>query len=254
MKRIREGLGEAGFGDDPRFRWRGGDVSRLEEFSDIVFAFAMTLLVVALEAPRSFPELLNIMKGFLSFGVSFLFLFFLWYQHYLFFRRYGLNDFSVVVINGVLMFLVIFFVYPFQFLVTLVVNLLILKSFLGLDVPVGLDLSTFQISDYRLLHSLYAIAFAAIAICYALLYRKAMGEAERLELNALEAAITHGNFLSFLIVVVIALASIVLVNILPLPWAPHVAGWIFVLIWPATWFAEHRLVAPVLAAEKDAER
>ncbi|NIV14887.1 MAG: DUF1211 domain-containing protein [Aliifodinibius sp.] len=39
---------------DQEFRWRGGDVSRMEGFSDAVFAFALTLLVVSLQVPNSF--------------------------------------------------------------------------------------------------------------------------------------------------------------------------------------------------------
>jgi len=35
-----------GFGADLAFRWRGGEISRLEGLSDAVFAFAVTLLVV----------------------------------------------------------------------------------------------------------------------------------------------------------------------------------------------------------------
>ena len=36
------------------FRWRGNEVSRVEGFTDAVFAFAVTLLVVALEVPQTF--------------------------------------------------------------------------------------------------------------------------------------------------------------------------------------------------------
>jgi hypothetical protein len=41
------------------FRWRGGEISRIEGFSDAVFAFAVTLLVVSLEVPETFSELLT---------------------------------------------------------------------------------------------------------------------------------------------------------------------------------------------------
>jgi hypothetical protein len=41
------------------FRWRGTEVTRMEGFTDAVFGFAVTLLVVALEVPTSFDGLLN---------------------------------------------------------------------------------------------------------------------------------------------------------------------------------------------------
>jgi hypothetical protein len=76
----------------PGFRWRGGEASRLEGLSDAVFAFAVTLLVVSLEVPKTFDELLVVLRGFFAFAVCFSILFWVWYDHYRFFRRYGLAD------------------------------------------------------------------------------------------------------------------------------------------------------------------
>src|SRR6184192_3904993 len=72
---------------DGDFRWRGGEVSRLEGFSDAVFGFALTLLVV-------------------------------WEKHYRFFRRYGLQDGTTVLLNSLLLFVVLFYVYPLKFVST----------------------------------------------------------------------------------------------------------------------------------------
>ena len=53
---------------DHGFRWRGTEISRIEGLSDAVFAVAVTLLVVSLEAPKTFGDLTRLMHGFVSFG------------------------------------------------------------------------------------------------------------------------------------------------------------------------------------------
>jgi uncharacterized membrane protein len=68
------------------------EISRLEAFSDAVFAFALTLLVVSLEVPSSYRELMNIVRGFIPFACSFAIVTWIWYEHNKFFRRYGMED------------------------------------------------------------------------------------------------------------------------------------------------------------------
>ena len=51
------------------FRWRGGDVSRLEGLSDAAFAFAMTLLVVSLEVPDDAGALKQLFLGMPAFAL-----------------------------------------------------------------------------------------------------------------------------------------------------------------------------------------
>src|SRR5580765_3000292 len=118
---IREKLIEKGIGKN-KFRWRSHEISRIEGLSDAVFGFAITLLVVSLEVPKTFNELLEAMHGFGAFAICFTLLFFVWYNQYKFFRRYGLKDTVTVVLNGALLFVVLFYVYPLKFLFTAVVD------------------------------------------------------------------------------------------------------------------------------------
>ena len=44
------------------FHWRGNEIARIEGLSDAVFGFAVTLLVVSLEVPKTFNELSELMR------------------------------------------------------------------------------------------------------------------------------------------------------------------------------------------------
>jgi uncharacterized membrane protein len=70
---MRKAIGEKIKNSNKDFRLRGHEVKRIEAFSDAVFGFAVTLLIVSLEVPKSFEELMITMKGFFAFGVSFFF-------------------------------------------------------------------------------------------------------------------------------------------------------------------------------------
>ncbi|MCB0307639.1 MAG: DUF1211 domain-containing protein, partial [Calditrichaeota bacterium] len=86
---LREKMNQSGLIGDADFRWRGGDVSRIEALSDAVFAIAIALLVVSLEVPRTFEELMGIMHGFVAFAVTLTAIVAIWYVHYIYFRRFG---------------------------------------------------------------------------------------------------------------------------------------------------------------------
>src|ERR1700716_3724170 len=104
------------------FRWRGGEIARIEGLSDAVFAFAVTLLVVSLEVPKTFNELAAIMRGFFPFAICFFLLMQVWHEQYLSFRRYNLQDSTSTILNCILLFMVLFYVYPLKFLFSFLIN------------------------------------------------------------------------------------------------------------------------------------
>src|SRR5205809_4160489 len=119
---FREKLVQKEIGARADFRWRSHEISRIEGLSDAVFAFAITLLVVSLEVPKTFTELAETMHGFGAFLISFLLLFAVWFNQYKFFRRYGLQDTTTVALNAALLFVVLFYVYPLKFLFSFLID------------------------------------------------------------------------------------------------------------------------------------
>ncbi|MGH7490871.1 MAG: hypothetical protein ACREOO_00600 [bacterium] len=52
------------------------------------------------------------MQGFAAFAVTFTALIGIWYCQYIFFRRYSLQDGFTFVLNAILLFVVLFYMYP----------------------------------------------------------------------------------------------------------------------------------------------
>ena len=108
------------------FRLRAGSsVSRVEGFSDAVFGFAVTLLVISLDVPDTSGELLALFRGIPAFAASFAVLVLVWHAHCVFFRRYALQDATTLTLNATLLFLVACYVYPMKFLFSFVTDLVI---------------------------------------------------------------------------------------------------------------------------------
>jgi protein-S-isoprenylcysteine O-methyltransferase Ste14 len=80
---IREFVGAELVPPEKHFRWRRGEITRLEGFTDAVFVLAVTLLIVSSEVAKTFSQLAVTMKGFLAFTVCFGLLAHIWHYHYI---------------------------------------------------------------------------------------------------------------------------------------------------------------------------
>src|ERR1700730_8825258 len=159
---IRRLFSSGNAGGNKRDTKRNHEIQRIETFSDGVFAFAVTLLIVSLEVPKSFEELLITMRGFFAFGISFLLLVMIWNEQHRFFRTYGMDDAWIITLNGTLLFIVLFYVYPLKFLFTLIFS----------DQIYGANRSPFTIkqSQIPMLMMIYALGFIAIYTLFFLMY------------------------------------------------------------------------------------
>ena len=214
------------------FRWRGTEVSRVEGFTDAVFAFAVTLLIVALEVPHNFEGLLDVVRGFPAFVLSFTLLMLFWNAHYTYHRRYGLDDMLSRVLTMSILVLVLFFVYPLKFLSTmLTVGLFDLRM---ADAP-HLD----GPQQARELYVIYGLGFAGVCAQYATLYWHAWLKRRKLGLDAVEMLYTAQSLYSMWIYVGVCLLSIALALATSNTWLP---GFIYFLLGPlqtinGMWFA-----------------
>jgi hypothetical protein len=191
---IRELIGTELVPPEKHFRWRGGEISRLEGFTDAVFAFAVTLLVVSLEVPRTFHELVAAMKGFVAFAVCFAILVQVWYYHYKFSRRYGLQTAFTVALNAALIFVVLFYVYPLKFLFIFAVGGFSGGSTLPVEQLRQMVSTNREMSELWLIYSAGVIAVYSL---FALLYHYAYTKRRELELNEYETLCTRGAVIHF---------------------------------------------------------
>ena len=223
------------------FRMRGREVTRLESFSDAIFAFALTLLIVSLEVPKSFSDLINTMRGFPAFAVCFVMLASIWNTHYKFSRRFGLDDPTTRFLTCVLLFIVLFYIYPLKFLFTLGINDMIFGRSVTAPMIKQSELST--------LFSIYSFGFAGIYLAFTLLYLHAWRLREALDLSEIERLETRYIILRVLAVGIVGLIAAGLARI---PWFPSWGGLVYLLLIPilrGLRFVHRRRRATLLAAQ-----
>ena len=225
---------------DGAFRWRGDGVSRIEGLSDAVFGFAITLLVVSMDVPTSFEALRELMRGFLAFAATFATLVFVWHAQYKFFRRYGLEDTTTIVLNVVLLFMVMFYVYPLKFLFGALLPMLYVATLGRLGAPTGLfgDPMRIAAAEWPGVMAIYGAGWVALYTVFALLYGHAYRKRAEIGLDELEALETQHSVIEQGVMVALGLASLGVATLGPElglhpGLAGMLAGMVYMLIGPA---------------------
>lgn len=170
-----------------QFTIRGENPTRLENFSDAVFAFSITLLMISLEVPKTFTQILGLTDELFAFAVTIIPLFIIWHQHRTFFRRYGLDDKAILKWNTVLLFIVLIFIFPLKFLSLFLIRFVSFIFFGGENV----FLTMIEGVQVPWLMVYYGIAAIGILFVFSRFYKHALNMKDDLRLSIYESNLTH---------------------------------------------------------------
>lgn len=199
---IRDAIIKQKFGPKS-VRWRLHSATRMESFTDSVFAFAVTLLVVSLEVPETFRELVINMKGLFGFAICFVMIMLIWFDQYSYFRKYGLQDTKTILLNCILLFVVLFYVYPLKFLFSFLTQG---NKIIHAD---GSITSRFEFDDQMgQLMIIYAVGFIVIYLTFFLMHQHALKKKDDLFLNSLEIYNTQTSMYGNLCMAAIGILSL----------------------------------------------
>jgi hypothetical protein len=219
------------------FRLRGLEMTRLESFVDAAFAFAVTMLVIAgQQVPDDIVALLKAFHNVPIFAASIAVLAIFWRGHWLWSRRFGLEDTISIWISWTLIFTMLVYVYPLKVVFG--------GMFYALSGgAVGHRLMVENIGQGRALFAVYAAGFSALALEILLLNLRAWRLRVPLGLNEREVAMTRAELMGWSVPLGVGLTSLLLALILPrrqLEWS----GWVYfslpILLRLRRWYAGQR--------------
>src|SRR6266850_1392092 len=203
------------------FRLRGMEMTRLETFIDATFAFAISMLVIAAQQiPDNIQTLLAAFKNVPTFVCSIAVLGIFWRGHWLWSRRYGLEDSASILISWGMIVTILIFIYPLKSIFGAMWYLL---SNGGVGQPFSLHTTE---SQARTIFAIYGLGLIAISAEILLLNLRAWQLREPLRLNARERLVTRGELTGWSIPVSVGLISLILALTLPIDeiqWS----GWIY---------------------------
>jgi uncharacterized membrane protein len=195
-------------------------MTRLETFLDAAFAFAVTVMVIAPDrGAEDINSLLAAFKNVPAFLGSVAVLFIFWRGHWLWSRRYGLEDGVSIFISWALLATVLIYIYPLKAIFGSMFYMLSGGQF-------GHAIGVRSEEQSRAFFSIYAIGFTVLSAEVLLLYVRAWKLRGPLRLNEHEEQLTRAELSGWSIPVAVGIVALVLALTAP---AGQIAlsGWIY---------------------------
>ena len=210
------------------FRQRGLEMTRIETFTDAAFAFAITLLIIALggEDVASIGDLKTAMIFIPGFAVATALIMVFWHGHHVWSRRFGLDDGATILLSILLVFVVMVYILPLR---TMTAGMVLwVLTLMGIEPTANRDIIGSS-AEVNQMFVIYGIGFAALSGVMVLLNLHAWRRREQLQLNAIERHETKGEIGAWLIVACVGLLSVLVALLGPKP-ELGVPGWVYMLL------------------------
>jgi uncharacterized membrane protein len=218
-------------GMNPDFRHRGEEPGRMENFSDAVFALAITLLLISTSPPTNFEQIKRFVWEVIPFALCIIFIVLIWHEHFTFFYRYGLRNSKVLVLNSIFLVIVLFYVYPLKFLTKLI--LLPIAYIFNQDSLMQELLGMIKGEDMPDLMIIYGLGAFCVFIVLMLMYQYAYKQADALELNEIERFDTKSKITMNKLMAIVPLVSVLIAILFHSHWVGGMlAGYAYFLYTP----------------------
>ncbi len=213
---------------------RGEAMTRIETFVAAAFAFAITMLVISLdEIPNNIDAFIVAVKNIPSFVASCALIFWIWHSHATWSRQYGLEDTRTVVLSGLLVCIVLVYIYPLR----------LMMQGLFMSISGGYFPFELQVNHYwelRFVFAFYAIGFTLLSVNFMGLFQHALNCADEIQLTEYERFVTKTYQLHWGLNAAICSMALVLALILPeslMPYSPYT----YTALWPfSMWLNRYR--------------
>lgn len=175
--------------------------------------------MASIEVPPDFEALKQTLRGFLPFALTFALISWIWYLHYSFFRQFGLEDRLTIVLNSVLLFVVLFFVYPLKVMA---------NALVGFG---GTSFTSLTDYDNRFLMVSYSSGVIAVFLVFFLLNWNAYRQRHELNLKPEDLYDVSTALRAHASSTLLGVTSVILAMTLPMKFFP-LAGLIYALEGP----------------------